>query len=94
MPFYRMGEPGADDWFHVNLGSRPGPAKCVMPALAGDNLGIGRVCARMSEALCDAPGCDRPICEHHRTKDTSRKNTDYCPDHAHLAHPTLWGPTE
>jgi hypothetical protein len=39
----------------------------------------------MSVALCDAPGCDVPICEFHQTKHPTKSNTDYCPKHKEMA---------
>lgn len=85
MPMYRIGKPGEDCAAHVNLGRRRGSPQCAMPAREGDDLGLGRKCARMSVALCDSPGCDKPICEYCRTKHVSKPDTDFCPDHAALA---------
>ena len=88
MPFYRFGDPGADTWIHLKLGRKargPGNGNCQAPKFPKDNPAIGESCARISVALCDAPGCDIPICELHRTKHPSKPDTDYCPDHKGLA---------
>lgn len=99
MPFYRIGEPGADGWAHLNFGGRKATAKnapghCGCPRFDKDNPRIGNLCGRMSVALCDGPGeayagrdstCDRPMCEGHRLKHSTKPNTDYCPEHAALA---------
>ena len=86
MPFYRMGAPGEDTAAHLNFGSRRAvPGRCAMPKFPEDDAGLGRSCGRMSVALCDGPACDKPICELHRTKHTTKPDTDYCPDHKGLA---------
>lgn len=85
MPFYRIGEPGEDSWAHLNMGRKAGPAPCIMPAFALDDHKIGQTCARMSVALCDAPSCDRPVCEGHRTRHATKSNTDFCPEHKEMA---------
>lgn len=85
MPFYRMGERGEDAWAHLNFGRKGGPAQCVMPAFPEDDHQLGPKCGRMSVALCDAPKCDRPVCELHRTKHPTKADTDFCPDHVSLA---------
>ncbi len=85
MPFYRCGNPGEDSWAHINFGRRSGPAKCVMPKLDRDNGAVSLYCNRMSVALCDAPACDKPVCEHHRTRHATKSNVDLCPEHKHLA---------
>ena len=56
-----------------------------MPRFEKDDPKIGSICGRMSVALCDGPACDKPVCELHRTKDRARTDTDFCPDHSHLA---------
>jgi hypothetical protein len=94
MPFYRIGEPGADFVAHINFGRKKGtPGSCVAPRHAGDNPKHGERCGRMAVALCDAPAgkdlagkpltCDAPICELDRTR--GGENVDYCPRHKHLA---------
>lgn len=85
MPFYRIGDPGEDIVAHVNLGGRKAPRQCAMPCDDKDNPDNGLFCGRMSTALCDAPGCDKPICELHRTKHAKKSNTDFCPDHKQMA---------
>jgi hypothetical protein len=50
-----------------------------------DNPQWGAACGRMSVALCDTPGCDKPICEKHRTKHATKANTDFCVDHQSMA---------
>lgn len=80
MPFYRYGDPGEDTWAHLNFGKRA-PRPCVMPAFPEDNKAIGLMCSRMSVALCDSKGCDKPICELHRTRHVTKSNTDFCTDH-------------
>jgi hypothetical protein len=84
MPFYRYGNPGEDTAAHLNFGRKAGPARCVMPRFEKDDPGIGQMCGRMSVALCDAPQCDKPICDLHRTRHTKKANTDFCPDHKHM----------
>ena len=81
MPFYRIGEPGADTWAHLNFGRRSGPQQCASPAFPNDDHSIGPKCARASVALCDHPGCDAPMCELHRIMHPKKANTDFCPDH-------------
>ncbi len=88
MPFYRTED--GQGTVHLNFGRRGGPARCVAPALPGDDLGLGPKCARPSVALCDHPAgkdlggrpltCDAPVCDHHRTK--VGQNLDRCPRHA------------
>lgn len=85
MPFYRIGEPGKDSFAHLNMGRRAGPAICTCDRFPNDNPSNGRWCGRMSVALCDAPRCDRPMCELHRTKHATKGNTDFCPEHKDLA---------
>lgn len=84
MPFYRYGAPGEDTWAHLNFGRKGGPLQCAMPAFPQDNHEIGPKCGRQSVALCDAPKCDKPICELHRTKHQMKADTDFCPDHQEL----------
>lgn len=81
MSFYRFGAPGEDSWVHLRIAGRSRPQQCAMPCFPKDDHAIGLKCGRMSEALCDHPGCDKPICELHRTKHPTKKNTDFCPDH-------------
>lgn len=82
MPFYRYGPPGGDIWVHLRFGAKSRvPQNCVSPAFPEDNHKTGHLCARSAVALCDAPGCDKPICELHRTMHKSKDNTDFCPDH-------------
>ncbi len=83
MPFYRYGHPGKDTYAHLNFGRRAGPERCVMPRFEIDDPKIGEMCGRMSVALCDAPGCDKPMCEFHRMRGT-KPNTDYCREHKPL----------
>ncbi len=83
--FYRIGEPGEDTVAHINTGRRSSGQKCVMDRFPADNSQWGPVCGRMSVALCDAPGCDKPICGKHRTKHATKANTDFCSDHESLA---------
>lgn len=86
MPFYRYGVPGADCVAHLNIRGKK-PACCRMPRREYDRVLPGDMgcCSRMSVALCDAPGCDVPICEHHRTRHVAKGNVDFCPEHKHLA---------
>lgn len=81
MPFYRYGKPGEDRWAHLNFGRRGGPAACASPRLPLDDPKIGAICGRQSVALCDAKGCDLPMCELHRTRHATKPNTDFCPNH-------------
>lgn len=83
--WYRYGKPGEDTVVHLNTGRRSSGAKCCMGALPGDDLSLGHMCGRMSVALCDAPRCDKPICELHRVRHESKPNTDFCSEHADLA---------
>lgn len=85
MGFYRFGDPGEDTVAHLNFGSKRGPQKCVMAKFPKDNEQFGQICGRTSVALCDSPGCDKPICELHRIKHPSKTNTDFCLDHVDLA---------
>lgn len=80
--FYRIGEPGEDAVAHINTGRRPSGERCQMPRFENDNPQWGDVCGRISVALCDAPGCDKPICAKHRMKHPTKANTDFCSDHA------------
>lgn len=52
-----------------------------MPRFEKDNPKLGDTCGRMSVALCDHLGCDKPMCELHRTKHASKANTDFCSEH-------------
>lgn len=83
--FYRYGRPGEDTVAHINTGRKLSGKRCLADRFEKDNPQISELCARMSTALCDAPGCDRPICDLHRTRDGKMPNTDFCPDHAKLA---------
>jgi hypothetical protein len=83
--FYRYGAPGKDTYVHLNTGRKASGAPCVMDRFREDNQRLGSTCARMSIALCDAPGCDRPICELHRTKHQTKANTDFCLFHKEMA---------
>jgi hypothetical protein len=83
--FYRWGEPGADTIAHINTGRKSSGAKCAMPRFEKDNAELGPMCGRMSVALCDAPGCDKPMCSLHRTRHATKPNTDYCSEHVELA---------
>jgi hypothetical protein len=83
--FYRIGDPGEDTLAHINTGGRASGARCMMPRFEADDPKYGEICGRMSVALCDAPGCDVPICEFHQTKHPTKSNTDYCPKHKEMA---------
>ena len=85
MPFYRYGIPGEDTSVHLNFGRKGGPRQCTMEKFPEDNGRIGMMCGRPSVALCDAPGCDKPICAMHCTKHPTKANTDFCSDHKELA---------
>lgn len=88
MPFYRFGEPGKDSVAHFNFGRKKAtPEKCCMPRFPEDDGGAGQICGRMSVALCDSAGCDKPVCELHRTKHPTKPNTDFCADHKSQAEP-------
>ena len=80
MSWYRLGEPGADCYAHLCTRGRRSSGQCVAPRFEKDDPKL-KHCARMSVALCDAPGCDRPMCEKHRTKHATKANTDFCPLH-------------
>lgn len=79
--FYRIGKPGEDGFVHLNTGRRSSGERCASPRFEADDP-KWPICGRPSTALCDYPGCDKPMCEDHRTKDPSKPNTDYCPAHA------------
>jgi hypothetical protein len=79
--WYRYGAPGEDTIVHINTGSRSSGQRCASPRFAKDDPKIGRICGRMSVALCDWPGCDKPMCELHCTKHATKPNTDFCPEH-------------
>ncbi len=79
--FYRFGKPGEDTFVHLNTGRKPSVDPCVMRRFDEDNPRNGSRCGRMSVALCDEPGCDKPICDLHRTKHPTRVNTDFCEFH-------------
>lgn len=80
--FYRFGDPGSDTVAHINTGRKASGDKCRFPRFEKDDPQLGNLCGRMSVALCDVPGCDRPMCKLHRTKHPTKANTDFCPDHA------------
>jgi hypothetical protein len=82
--FYRFGDPGEDTVAHINTGRRASGEKCRMPKFEKDDPQFGDLCGRMSVALCDAPGCDVPICKLHRTRHAKKSNTDFCPDHKEM----------
>jgi len=82
--FYRWGDPGQDTFAHINTGRKSSGAPCECPRFPQDNPEISPVCYRMSVALCDAPGCDRPMCKLHRTPHPTKPNTDFCPEHKDL----------
>lgn len=84
--FYRYGSPGADSFVHINTGSKPSGSQCGAPRFDRDSPRFGPLCNRLSVALCDAPKCDKPICELHRTKHQTKGNTDFCPEHMEMAH--------
>ncbi len=83
--FYRMGAPGEDAMVHLNTGRKSSGEKCASPRFEKDNSSFGAICGRMSVALCDAPRCDKPMCELHRTKHATKPNVDFCPEHAAMA---------
>lgn len=82
--FYRMGEPGQDCFAHINTGRKASGERCRLERFEKDDPAWSN-CGRMSVALCDAPGCDAPICERHRTRHVSKPNTDFCTAHKELA---------
>lgn len=83
--FYRFGDPGEDIIAHINTGRKSSGEKCRMPRFPQDDPKLGDICGRISVALCDAPGCDAPICKLHCTRHASKPNTDFCSDHKELA---------
>jgi hypothetical protein len=83
MPWLRVGPPGSDTV--AILCGKNVTQGCLMPRLPEDTAGNASRCYRMTVALCDAPGCDKPICERHRTKHRTKPNTDFCPEHQDLA---------
>lgn len=85
MPFYRYGVPGSDHMAHLNFGRKAGPKACQEARFPEDDHRVGPMCSRPSTALCDAPGCDKPICELHRTRHATNANTDFCSEHKELA---------
>lgn len=87
--FYRFGDPGEDKIAHLNTG-RKKFSRCTLARFEKDNPAHGESCGRMAIVLCDAPFCDRPVCKLHRTKHPTKPNTDYCPNHAHMATPERW----
>lgn len=88
--FYRFGPPGSDFVAHINTGRKSSGAKCIMDRFPEDSSQWGPVCGRMSVALCDAPGCDKPMCTLHRTRHISRPNTDFCSEHVYLSGASGW----
>lgn len=83
--YYRFGKPGEDTIGHLNTGRKSSAERCRMPRFPEDDPQWGDLCGRISIALCDAPACDIPICELHRTRHSVRANTDYCTTHKSLA---------
>lgn len=83
--FYRLGRPGEDTIAHINTGRKSSGERCRMPRFEQDNPQWGDLCGRMSVALCDAPQCDAPICELHRTRHQSKPNVDFCSAHKAMA---------
>ena len=83
--WYRYGDPGEDTIAHINTGRKPSGERCAMPRFGKDNPQWGDGCGRRSIALCDATGCDKPICELHRAKHPTKPNTDFCTQHASMA---------
>lgn len=79
--FYRMGSPGADCVAHINTGRRSSGQKCAMPRFEKDDPRFGEGCGRVSVALCDSLGCDKPVCALHRVRHTTKPNTDFCTAH-------------
>ena len=63
-----------DGWrmAHICRGRKAGSSPCAMRRFPEDNAEYGEGCGRMSVALCDAPGCDKPVCELHRTRHTTK----------------------
>ncbi len=80
--WFRIGDPGNDTIAHINTGGKRSEKRCVSPRFEKDDRKLGSICGRMSVALCDSPGCDKPMCELHRTKHATKPNTDFCPEHA------------
>lgn len=83
--YYRIGKPGEDMMAHLNFGGRRHAGSCTERRFPDDDVRYGQGCGRVSIALCDADGCDRPICDLHRTKHATKANTDYCSEHKALA---------
>lgn len=83
--FYRIGKAGEDTVAHINTGRRSSGERCASQCHEKDDPTFGPLCGRMSVALCDSPGCDKPMCELHRTKHATKANTDFCPAHTELA---------
>jgi hypothetical protein len=83
--FYRFGKPGEDRFAHINTGRRSTGSPCKSPRFPEDNSQCGEICGRLTVALCDCTGCNAPMCELHRTRHPTLRNTDFCPKHAHLA---------
>lgn len=86
--FYRMGKPGEDSIYHINTGRRSSGERCASPRFEKDNP-QWEICGRMSVALCDFPRCDKPMCDLHRTKHSTKANTDFCPEHVGWKQGTL-----
>lgn len=89
--FYRFGDPGQDTIAHINTGRKSSGEKCREPRFEKDDPELGSICGRMSIALCDAPGCDKPICRLHRTKHETKANVDFCTEHKEFARATASG---
>ncbi|MBI1353243.1 MAG: hypothetical protein GC160_02775 [Acidobacteria bacterium] len=84
--WFRIGKPGEDWLAHVHArGKTSQYCVCVSPRFPEDKAEYGPACGRMVVALCDATGCDAPMCELHRTKDPVLPNTDFCPKHKEIA---------
>ena len=89
--WYRYGNPGEDIIVHINTGRKSSGANCASPRFENDDPKLGRICGRMSVALCDYPRCDAPMCELHRTKHSTIADTDFCPEHKSAALPDQHG---
>lgn len=83
--FYRFGKPGEDCVVHVKTARSCSAERCASPRFPDDSPKGGSRCNRMAVALCDATGCDAPMCDLHRTADQLRPNTDFCPEHKDIA---------
>lgn len=81
--WYRFGAPGEDTVAHLNTGRKHYP-KCGFPRFPEDDPRHSDFCQRIARKLCDAPRCDKPICDLHATTG-SKADTDFWPDHKELA---------